>query len=143
MRFPDRTRSDSGCLCNSGHRCPRDSHGLWRPRVWPWSGGACRDIETPLYPDAQSSGLCSAPPRDSSVSISLPSCPPSHLFPPEVKASLSAEMTTFLPPTGSSLQSSLIDVWLIMGQSLRFFSTSTVCCFKFLYFVSAMRLWAP
>lgn len=36
-------------LCRSGHRRPRDSHGLWRPQVWVQRGVAWLDIVTPLY----------------------------------------------------------------------------------------------
>lgn len=68
-------------LCSSGHRCLRDSHGLWSPQVWAQRGGARLDIETPLYPDPQSSPLCSACPPESSASTSLPCCPSSTSLP--------------------------------------------------------------
>lgn len=62
-------------LYSSEHRCPRDSHGLWRPpEVSAQPGGAWLDIKALLYPDPQSSPLQGASSSDSSASVTLLYC---------------------------------------------------------------------
>lgn len=61
-------------LYSSEHRCPRDSHGLWRPQVSARPGGAWLNIKAPLYPDPQSSPLHGASSSDSSASVTLLYC---------------------------------------------------------------------
>lgn len=99
---------------SSRRRCPRDSHGLWRPQVWVRCGGARLDLETPLYPGPQPSPPHSAPFPDGSARVSPPSRLSSASLPALGQGLHSAEMTSLLQPTGRSCLSSLMAIRLVM-----------------------------